>query len=118
MIKEMARRIATFAVAVAVVLGLALTAAPAAGASTASEAPAVSQVHLSTAAAPLAVAGVLVPTNWFSDWQTCIWGIGVPAALAWRYPAWTKAMASRAASGARGAYATYVVAACERFIRS
>lgn len=75
------------------------------------------------AAAPVPAAPQIVHTNWFSDWQTCIWGVGIPTALAWKNPAKAKGMAynvlrSRDRGGLVRAYGNDVVSACERFIRS
>lgn len=77
----------------------------------------------SAAPAPAPAAPQIVHTNWFSDWNTCIWGIGTPTALAWRYPGTAKNVAwnmlrSRDRASLVRAYGNHVISACERFIRS
>ncbi|WP_433802970.1 hypothetical protein [Actinomycetospora sp. CA-084318] len=74
-------------------------------------------------AAPAPAAPQIVHTNWFSDWNTCIWGIGTPTALAWRYAGTARNVAlgvlrSRDRNGLVRTYGNHVISACERFIRS
>jgi hypothetical protein len=68
--------------------------------------------------------GQIQQVNWFSDWNTCIWGIGVPSALAMRNPAKAKQIARNLFWGRGGyngfaaVYGSKVANACIRFIRS
>lgn len=77
------------------------------------------------AAAPAAVQ-VAVPVgggmhqNWFTDYNACIWGIGVPAGVAIyfeRVPTWRQVAVLSRIPWLHG-YASRVAAACGRFIRS
>jgi hypothetical protein len=65
--------------------------------------------------------GMVRPANWFSDWQTCIWGIGVPTALALRNPVQARQMALSLVRNRPWAVARFgerTVSACIRFINS
>lgn len=87
----------------------------------------------STAAAPPDAAPTVVdtgppvgPVDWFSDWQTCIWGIGVPSVVAARSPTVARTeirrltvpwrLENRLRTQALSAYGARVVAACESFV--
>lgn len=71
--------------------------------------------------------GQVQEVAWFWDWQTCIWGIGLPTALAIKLsvlaPYWyviQRFFVNQNAAGNRGinAYIGKVYSACGRFLRS
>ena len=78
---------------------------------------------VSAPAAVQAVEGLQVGfhQNWFSDYNACIWGVGVPAGVAWVIvttpQTWYSISKLKSIPGV-GWYVPRVMAACGRFIRS
>lgn len=106
-------------VLIATVLATAIISATPALAQPAVGAPAAAPVA-AAAASPSAAAGG-VHQGWFADYNTCIWGIGVPAGVAWIIvttpQTWAGVNKLRSIPGVAW-YVPRVMAACGRFIRS
>lgn len=127
-----------FTFAMAVVLCLALVAGamgPSLSTSSQGATPSAPTEQMVEASGPAMTSGVptvvasgqIKRVNWFTDWQTCIWGIGLPLGVALKLavlaPYWAviqRFFANQQAWGNRGinTYMTKVYAACGRFLHS